>query len=137
MAFILFLSHGRSFWRVKIPKRVVFLMWVAVCGWILIVDNLIKKGFSLANWCCMCRCSGKTVDHLLLHHDFSHELWSEVYVWDLVGDVGDGSISFVWLVELVWKTCLGFLEFGASMFDLVLSLGVYAFYFKFWFLVFR
>ena len=69
-------------------------MWVVVCGWILIVDNLIKKGFSLANWCCMCRCSGEMVDHLLLHHDFSHELWSGVYVWDLVGDAGDGSISF-------------------------------------------
>jgi len=67
------------------------------------------------------------VDHLLLHHDFSHELWSEVYVWDLVGDAGDDSISFLWLVELVWKTCLRCLESlesGASMFDLVSMEGM-------------
>lgn len=124
MALKLFLSHGRAFWRVKILKRVVFLMWVAACGRILIVDNLIKKGFSLANWCCLCQCSGKMVDHLLLHHDFSHEDWSEVYVWDLVGDAGDGSISFVWLVELIWKTWLRCLESGGSMFDLVSMEGM-------------
>ena len=29
------------------------------------VDNLIKRNIIIVNWCCMCRFSGKKIDHLL------------------------------------------------------------------------
>ena len=30
-------------------------------------------------WCCMCRCSGETVDHLLIHYIDTMDLWSFVF----------------------------------------------------------
>jgi hypothetical protein len=33
----------------------------------------------MADWCCMCRCSGETVDHLLLHCNVAYELWSFMF----------------------------------------------------------
>lgn len=46
---------------------------------ILTCDNLIKQGFSLVGWCCLCRCSGETLDHLLIHCDIAYVLWSLVF----------------------------------------------------------
>ena len=44
-----------------------FFLWTVAHGRILILDNLMLRSRSLANWCCMCCCDGKSVDHLLLH----------------------------------------------------------------------
>ena len=33
------------------------------------------RGCPLANWCCMCRCSGEFVDHLLIHCHVANSLW--------------------------------------------------------------
>ena len=30
-------------------------------------------------WCCLCRCSGETVDHFLLHCPMSCQIWSFVF----------------------------------------------------------
>ena len=43
---------------VKGPKKVSFV-WIEAWGKILIYDNLIKRGFPLVGWCCMCQYSGK------------------------------------------------------------------------------
>ena len=50
-------------------------MW----GWILAIDNLVKRGFTLVNRCCMCRCCGESVDHLLLHCELGLALLSVVF----------------------------------------------------------
>ena len=41
-------------------------MWTITHAQILTLDNLMLRGLSLANWCCMCCCNEETVDHLLL-----------------------------------------------------------------------
>ena len=65
-----------------------FFAWTADWGRILTHDNLImrgpikkmiiliERGFTLVAWCCMCRCSGKIVAHLLLHCNVIYVLWS-------------------------------------------------------------
>ena len=58
----------KEIWKVNIPKRVAFFMWTATHGWILTLDNLMLRGLSLANQCCMCCCNEESVDHLLLHY---------------------------------------------------------------------
>ena len=44
----------KSIRYVKVPKRVSFFLWTAAKDGILIIDNLVKRGQSLVNWCCMC-----------------------------------------------------------------------------------
>ena len=47
-------AFGKQSWKVKVPKRLAFFMWIAAHSWILTLDNLMLRGLSLANWCCMC-----------------------------------------------------------------------------------
>jgi hypothetical protein len=54
-------------WQVKAPPRVAFFMWSAAWGKILTCDNLMRRGYTMAGWCCMCQCDEETVDHLLIH----------------------------------------------------------------------
>ena len=61
---------------VKGPWQVSFFDWTAYWGKILAYKNLIKRGYTLVGWCCMCRCNGEMVDHLLLHCSIAFELWS-------------------------------------------------------------
>jgi hypothetical protein len=58
------------------PKESILFCLDNSMGKILTHDNLLKKGFSLVGWCCMCRRSGEAMDHLLLHCDVAYNLWS-------------------------------------------------------------
>ena len=49
----------KSIWYVKAPKRVSFFSWIIARGRILTIDNLVKSGMPLVNWCCLCCCDGK------------------------------------------------------------------------------
>jgi hypothetical protein len=46
---------------------------------ILTYDNLMWRGCILTNWCCMCRCKGESVDHLLIHCQVANVLWNYVF----------------------------------------------------------
>ena len=46
----------KSIWCIKVPKRASFILWTATRDGIFTIDNLVKRGQSLVNWCCMCRC---------------------------------------------------------------------------------
>ena len=65
----------KGIWKVKIPKMVAFFMWIAAYGRILTLNNLMLRGLSLVNRCCMCCCKEETVDHLLRHCLVAHSLW--------------------------------------------------------------
>ena len=68
----------KSIWCMKALKRVFFFVWMAAWGRILTHDNLRKRGVCLVSWCCMCRCNGETVAHLLLHCDTVFGLWGNL-----------------------------------------------------------
>ncbi len=61
------------------PPRVAFFFWTAALGKILTVDNLRKRGLILVEWCCLCKQSGESVNHLLLHCSHVQEHWSMVF----------------------------------------------------------
>ena len=65
----------KGIWKVKVPKRVAFLMWTTIHGRILTLDNLMLQSLALVNRCCMCCCNEESVDHLLLHFPVAHSLW--------------------------------------------------------------
>uniref|UniRef100_A0A2N9G0Y7 Uncharacterized protein n=1 Tax=Fagus sylvatica TaxID=28930 RepID=A0A2N9G0Y7_FAGSY len=65
-------------WRVKAPKWVVFFVWITALGKILTCDNLMRRGYTMAGWCCMCRSGWETGEHLLIHCTLASDLWYAV-----------------------------------------------------------
>ena len=66
-------------WKGKVPPRVAFFSWTTALGRILTIDNFWKHRLILMDWCCMCKRSGESVDHLLLHYPMARELWFVVF----------------------------------------------------------
>ena len=63
-------------WRVRVPPKVAFFAWEASWGKVLTLENLQRRGFSLANRCFLCLSEAETVDHLLLHCVKTWVLWN-------------------------------------------------------------
>jgi hypothetical protein len=68
----------KSIWKSKAPPRVAFFVWTATLGKILTMDNLRKKNIIVTEWCCMCKKSGESIVHLLLHCEVAMEVWNMV-----------------------------------------------------------
>ena len=60
----------------KALRHVSFFVWTAAWGRVLTTDHLRKSGCTIMDWCCLCECNGKSVDHLLLHCGEVFRLWS-------------------------------------------------------------
>jgi hypothetical protein len=62
---------------------VAFFVRSAALGKILTHDNLRKRNVIVIEWCCLCKKSGESIDHLLLHCEVaprslvlrSHFIW--------------------------------------------------------------
>jgi hypothetical protein len=61
-----------------VPPRVTFFTWTAVLGKMLTMDNLRKKNIIVMEWCCMCKKSEESIDHLFLHCEVAIEVWNMV-----------------------------------------------------------
>jgi hypothetical protein len=73
--------------KVKVLRRVSFFVWMASLGKILTLDNLCKRGLIVVDWCCMCKRSGESINHLLLHCEVACTLWSAFFsFWCEVGN---------------------------------------------------
>jgi hypothetical protein len=73
----------KSIWRVKAVARVAFFVWTTMLGKILTHDNLRKRNVVVIEWCCMCKMSGQSIKHLLLHCKVARDFWS--YILTLFG----------------------------------------------------
>ena len=96
-------------WRAKVPPRVAFFTWTAALGKILTTENLRKRRVIILDWCCMCKSSRESTDHLLLHCPVAWELWS--MVWILFGTLWVMPRSVVDLLTC-WMGSLGNSEAG-------------------------
>ena len=57
-------------WSAKVPKWVSFFSWTIANDGIVTIDNLVKRGQSLVNRCCLCYYDGESVDHLFFIVNF-------------------------------------------------------------------
>ena len=90
-----------SIWRANVPPKVAFFAWEASWGKILTLEQLQRRGYSLANRCFLCLSEVETVDHLLLHCVKTRALWN------LLFSCGLGSL---WFSEgnspwVTWSVC--------------------------------
>uniref|UniRef100_A0A2N9ECM6 PUL domain-containing protein n=1 Tax=Fagus sylvatica TaxID=28930 RepID=A0A2N9ECM6_FAGSY len=104
----------QSIWGSKAPRRVVFFLWTTTWGKILTNDNLMRRGHVMAEWCCMCRGTGETIDHLMLHCPLTSDTVRGLAVMSDLGILSashDGSIR-LWaisgevLMEMVGHTSI-------------------------------
>ena len=93
----------KGIWGVKVPRWVSFFVWIAAWEKILTSDNLRRRGFSIVDWCCMCRYSGETVDHLLIHCEKVNQLRCFVLRSFGISWVSPSDRSSFWMEELVGK----------------------------------
>jgi hypothetical protein len=89
----------KAIWRVKAPRRVSFFLWSAAWGRILTCDNLMRRGYIMARWCCMCRHDGETGNHLLIHCTLASDLWHVILrsfgvLWVFPNNIAD--LLFGW-----------------------------------------
>lgn len=76
----------------KESLKVAFFVWTASLGKILTTDDLRKCQIIIIDWCHMCKNSGETVDHLLLHCKVARSLWNNLVnrvglAWAMPGKV--------------------------------------------------
>ena len=74
-------------------------MWIAAHGQSLTLDNLMLRGYTLANCYCMCCCNEESVDHLLISCPVAHSFWMcMIWLfgidWVMLGSVVD--LLFCW-----------------------------------------
>jgi hypothetical protein len=43
------------------------------------MDNLWKRHVTVVEWCCMCKKSGESVNHLLLYCEFACVIWNTFF----------------------------------------------------------
>jgi len=84
----------KSVWCTQAPSRAAFFVWTAALGKILTLNILRKRYVIVINRCCMCKKTGKFVDHILLHCDMASALWSSLFSrfgmsWVMSGQVID------------------------------------------------
>ena len=63
------------FGGIRLLWKVVFFAWSATLGKKLTKDILRKQHVMVVVWCCMCKKSGESMDHLLHHCEMVSALW--------------------------------------------------------------
>ena len=80
------------------------------------LDNLMLRGLPLANRCCMCCCSEKSMDHLLIHCPVAYSLWVQMLQAFGIQRVMPGSVES--LVSC-WSNRLG--KYASGVWNMVLG----------------
>jgi hypothetical protein len=63
-------------WNWKLPLKLKLFMWLAGKGKILTWDALRRRGWEGPGICSLCRHAQEDVSHILIHCDFSSEVWN-------------------------------------------------------------
>lgn len=64
--------------EIKVLPKVAFFAWTATRDKIFTMGNRCNKQIHVVEWCSFCKDSGDFVHFLLLHYEFSFQLWSLV-----------------------------------------------------------
>ncbi|WKA03180.1 hypothetical protein VitviT2T_021306 [Vitis vinifera] len=79
-------------WGSYAPLRTCFFAWEVVWGKISTIDMLMRRGWSMANRCNLCKENEETANHILIHCGKTRDLWNLLFssfgvVWVLPDSV--------------------------------------------------
>ena len=90
----------KEVWGSYAPLRNRFFAWEAVWGKISTIDMLMRRGWSMANRCNLCKENEETANHILIHCGKTRDLWNLLF----------SSFGVVWVLSesvrnllLEWK----------------------------------
>ena len=66
-------------WKAWVPPNVCFFAWEATWRKALTLDQLQRRGWSLANRCFLCLSHEEAIDHILLHCEKAKVLWELLF----------------------------------------------------------
>ncbi|RVX06687.1 Serrate RNA effector molecule [Vitis vinifera] len=66
-------------WSLYVPTKVSFFAWEASWEKVLTQDQLKRRGWILANRCCLCCVEEETINHILVHCSKAKILWDLVF----------------------------------------------------------
>ncbi|RVX10791.1 LINE-1 retrotransposable element ORF2 protein [Vitis vinifera] len=66
---------GKIIWSPYVPSKVSFFAWEASWEKVLTQDQLKRRGWILANRCCLCCVEEETINHILVHCSKTKILW--------------------------------------------------------------
>ncbi|RVW89101.1 putative ribonuclease H protein [Vitis vinifera] len=83
-----------NIWSTCVPTKVSFFAWEAYWGKVLTLDQLKKRGRSLANRCFLCGMEEESIDHILIQCSKARGLWELLFAlfgvtWVLPSSVRD------------------------------------------------
>ena len=85
----------KMIWNPIVPTKVGFFVWEVWWGKILTMDQLKKRGFSLANRCLFCGQTEEVLEHLFIHCPKIWNLWTTLFSLSKSG----------WVVPTWSKSC--------------------------------
>ena len=86
-------------WNAWVPPKVCFFAWEATWGKALTLDQLQRRGWSLANRCFLSLSHEESIDHILLHCDKARVLWDLLFslfrvFWVMQSTVREAMLSW-------------------------------------------
>ncbi|KAL6322010.1 hypothetical protein AAG906_003151 [Vitis piasezkii] len=109
-------------WNVWVPCKVCFFALEATWGKTLTLDQLQRRGWSLANCCFLCLSHEEFIDHILLHCDKARVLWELLFSLFRVFWVMQSTVRETLLVDFIdW---LGIEEVEEKVEELIIEVGV-------------
>ena len=100
-------------WSPYVPPKVGFFAWEASWGKVLTLDQLKKRGWTLANRCFFCLTKKESTNHILIHCTKTRVLWELLFaLFGLLGWYGSfvgekrkkaWKLALLCLFWTVWK----------------------------------
>ncbi|KAM6584020.1 hypothetical protein CsatB_011022 [Cannabis sativa] len=90
----------RNFWHLKLPPKVLNLLWRAIANTLPTCVNLVTKHVPISSQCPVCNAAAETTTHELLTCAFARSYWA-FFGWPIETDL---SISFGHWFELLQHT---------------------------------
>jgi hypothetical protein len=89
----------KQVWKVWVPSRSKFFMWLLLQKRIWTVDRLLTREWINQYFCLLCRRNMETAGHLFLECPFSRQVWEGISIWLSLPRLEPRSWSPTWEIQ--------------------------------------